>query len=111
VGAGLRAQLYGLGCRRHLCKRSALSPSPPPQPHLYGALQLVQGYMNLKLGVDKVYAEMEEDYDDDIGEVTLEQAIEIIQRNERGRQGMQRAALVKRLRVEEMRQRCVMCDV
>jgi hypothetical protein len=62
--------------------------------------------MNLKLGVDKVYAEMEEDYDDDIGEVTLEQAIEIIQRNERGRQGKQRAALVKRLRVEELRQRC-----
>ena len=69
--------------------------------------QLVQGYMNLKLGVDKVYAEMEEDYDDDIGEVSLEEAIEIIQRNERGRQGKLRAGLVKRLRTEELRQRCV----
>ncbi len=69
--------------------------------------QLVQGYMNLKLGVDKVYAEMEEDYSDDIGEVSLEEAIEIIQRNERGRQGKLRAGLVKRLRVEELRQRCV----
>ena len=67
--------------------------------------------MNLKLGVDKVYAEMEEDFDDDIPEMSLEQAIEIIQRNERGRQGKLRAAIVRRLRVEDLRQRCVCAKV
>ncbi len=66
----------------------------------------MQGYMNLKLGVDKVYAEMDDEDDDDIGELSLEQAIEVIQRNERGRQGKQRALLVQRLRVDSMRLRC-----
>jgi IQ and AAA domain-containing protein len=72
-------------------------------------LQLVQGYMNLKLGVDKVYAEMEEDYEDCVPEVSLEEAINIIQRNERGRQGKARAMLVKRVRESEKRDRCSRC--
>lgn len=71
------------------------------------ASQLVQGYMNLKLGVDKVYAEMEEDYEDCVPDISLEEAINIIQRNERGRQGKQRARLVRHVRDEEKRQRCV----
>lgn len=61
--------------------------------------------MNLKLGVDKVFAEMEEDYEDCVAEMSLEQAIEVIQRNERGRQGALRAQLVKHVREEERRQR------
>lgn len=67
--------------------------------------QLVQGYMNLKLGVDKVFVEMDEDYDDAIVEMTAEQAIEVIKRNERGRQGKQRALLVKEVRADERKQR------
>ncbi len=69
----------------------------------------MQGYMNLKLGVDKVYAEMEEDYEDCVPEVSLEEAINIIQRNERGRQGKARAMLVKRVRESEKRDRCSRC--
>ena len=37
--------------------------------------------------------------------MSIEQAIDIIQRNERGRQGKQRAMLVKELREEEKRRR------
>jgi hypothetical protein len=67
--------------------------------------------MNLKLGVDKVYAEMEEDYEDCVPEVSLEEAINIIQRNERGRQGKARALLVKRVRESEKRDRLVAAAV
>lgn len=63
--------------------------------------------MNLKLGVDKVFAEMEEDYEDCVPELSLEEAINIIQRNERGRQGKMRAQLVKHVREDEKRQRYV----
>lgn len=62
--------------------------------------------MNLKLGVDRVYAEMDEDYEDCVPDMSLEAAIDVIQRNERGRQGKQRARLVKHVREEEKRQRC-----
>ncbi len=65
--------------------------------------RLVQGYMNLKLQTDKVMVENE---DVDVFELlqddmTVEEAIELIQINERGRQGRQRAILVQELREEE----------
>ncbi len=86
---------------------SNLSFVCPVQPNVFilSLLQLVQGYMNLKLGVDRVYAEMDEDYEDCVPDMSLEAAIDVIQRNERGRQGKQRARLVKHVREEEKRQR------
>lgn len=63
--------------------------------------RLVQGYMNLKLQKDKVMVETEEDPDDFFDFLTIEQAMEIIQKNERGRFGKQRALLMKELREEE----------
>lgn len=62
--------------------------------------KLIEGYMQLKLGVDQVPLESKIDEAFDI-EFSLQEAIEIIQRNERGRQGRQRALLVKELREEE----------
>jgi IQ and AAA domain-containing protein len=69
--------------------------------------RLIEGYSNLKLGVAKVPLEDDpfaEDAGGD-GNFTLEEAIEILQRNERGRQGRQRAILVQELREEEKQRR------
>merc|ERR1711991_987146 len=62
--------------------------------------KLIEGYMQLKLGVERVALEAKIDEAIDVN-FSLQEAIEIIQRNERGRQGRQRALLVKELREEE----------
>jgi len=62
--------------------------------------KLIEGYMQLKLGVDRLPLEPRDDNAVNI-HFSIQEAIEIIQRNERGRQGRQRALLVKELREEE----------
>ena len=66
--------------------------------------KIVTGYTKVRHGVEKIMVE-----DDENGEpavkMEMAQSIEIIQRNERGRQGKQRALLVKELREEEKRRR------
>merc|ERR1711991_884069 len=62
--------------------------------------KLIEGYMQLRLGVDQVPLEAKDDEALEIN-FSMEEAIEVIQRNERGRQGRQRALLVKELREEE----------
>merc|ERR1719181_1194980 len=66
--------------------------------------KVIQGYMKLKHGVDKIWVEEEEELEQ-APDMSIEQAIDIIQRNERGRQGKQRAMLVKELREEEKKRR------
>ena len=62
--------------------------------------------MKLKLGADTVPVEdIKTSMDVPTIELTLEQAIEAIQRNERGRQGKQRARFVKELREEDKRRK------
>lgn len=60
-------------------------------------------FMQRLLGVDKVLAELDESNDLDLPGLsfTLEEAVAVIQRNERGRQGKLRAAVWKERRVEE----------
>eukprot|EP01138_Halocafeteria_seosinensis_P012954 gb/GECG01013232.1/.p1 GENE.gb/GECG01013232.1/~~gb/GECG01013232.1/.p1 ORF type:complete len:875 (+),score=137.06 gb/GECG01013232.1/:1-2625(+) len=59
--------------------------------------QLVEGYMTLKLGTDKILVELEDDYEEMTPSLTVNEALSIIMRNERGRQGQQRALTRKRL--------------
>ena len=66
--------------------------------------KLIEGYMQLKLGVDQVPLEPKAEEVVEF-EYSLQEALEIIQRNERGRQGRQRALLVKELREEEKQRR------
>ena len=66
--------------------------------------KLIEGYSHLKLGFKKLPIEDENADDFDI-QFSLNDAIEIIQRNERGRQGRQRASLVQELREEEKQRR------
>lgn len=63
--------------------------------------RLVLGYMRLKNNTDNIFLEDTFDSSLPIEEMTLERAIEIVQRNERGRQGKERAMLVKELRDKE----------
>ena len=63
--------------------------------------------MNLKLSVDRVHVEEDKDLAAAGGDMSLAAAIQIIQRNERGRQGKARAVLMKELREEEKQRRCV----
>ena len=69
--------------------------------------RLIEGYSNLKLGVAKLPLEADPFASGGAAdmEFSLEEAIEIIQRNERGRQGRQRAILVQELREEEKQRR------
>ena len=69
--------------------------------------KLVEGYMHLKLPPPHTaFVEEQEGADDGPSlRYSIDEAIEIIQRNERGRQGMQRALLVKELREEERQRR------
>eukprot|EP00981_Chlorochromonas_danica_P013134 scaffold5903_cov165-Ochromonas_danica.AAC.9 len=62
---------------------------------------IVSGFMHLKHNTEKIL--INDPYDSAIvtETMTLEKAIEIIQRNERGRQGAERAALVRALREKE----------
>lgn len=63
--------------------------------------RIVSGYMRLKHNTDKLY--ISDSYDSAVvmENMTLDRAIEIIQRNERGRQGFERAELVRALREKE----------
>jgi IQ and AAA domain-containing protein len=66
--------------------------------------KLVSGYMQLKLnGCSRVLLEEDAGGDSSTSDMPLDRAIELLQRNERGRQGKQRAQLVKELREEEKR--------
>eukprot|EP00968_Pinguiococcus_pyrenoidosus_P028722 scaffold8065_cov267-Pinguiococcus_pyrenoidosus.AAC.6 len=64
---------------------------------------IVSGYMQLQLKVDSVWVEEADAVDEFAEPMTLEQAIAVIQRNERGRQGKQRALVVEDLRKDEKR--------
>ena len=63
--------------------------------------KLIQGFMNLKLNVRRLELEEDRDIDTTMVEYTLDEALELIQRNERGRQGRARGKLMKELREEE----------
>jgi hypothetical protein len=63
--------------------------------------RILHGYMRLKHNTDKMYITDNFDSAVVVENMTLERAIEIIQRNERGRQGSERAALVRALREKE----------
>ena len=63
--------------------------------------RIVLGYMRLKHNTDKMYITDNFDSAVVVENMTLERAIEIIQRNERGRQGNERAMLVKVMREKE----------
>jgi IQ and AAA domain-containing protein len=63
--------------------------------------RIVLGYMRLKHNTDKMYIADHFDSAVVVENMTLERAIEIIQRNERGRQGLERAVLVRVLREKE----------
>jgi len=66
---------------------------------------LVSGYMQLKLGVDRVVAELDDSAVLDIPGLAFSaaEAIAIIQRAERGRQGKMRTAIWRERRLEEAR--------
>lgn len=70
-------------------------------PSLLPRWQLVQGYLTLKLGVDTLPVEERDEEDVFALDMTIDDAIAIIQRNERGRQGRQRALMTKEVREEE----------
>jgi hypothetical protein len=63
--------------------------------------RLISGYMRLKHNTDKFFLPDVLDLGSVVESMTVDKAIEIIQRNERGRQGAERAALVKELREKE----------
>ena len=63
--------------------------------------RLLSGYMKLKHGTSDIFIEDTFHSAMPLDEMTVEKAIEIIQRNERGRQGKERAILVKELREKE----------
>lgn len=63
--------------------------------------RLVLGYMQLKLNTTNVYLDDQFTAALPSEDMTLEKAIEIIQRNERGRQGVERARMVKDVRDKE----------
>mmetsp|Transcript_22524 Transcript_22524/g.32908 ORF Transcript_22524/g.32908 Transcript_22524/m.32908 type:complete len:897 (-) Transcript_22524:73-2763(-) len=67
--------------------------------------RLVLGYMRLKLNNDNFYLEDHFTAALPSEDMTLEKAIEIIQRNERGRQGQERARLVRDVRDKERQNR------
>ena len=66
--------------------------------------KIVTQYMKLRANVESMPVE-DLDEEEAVSTMTVEQAMEIVQRNERGRQGKQRALLVKELRQEERRRR------
>jgi hypothetical protein len=67
--------------------------------------RLVKGYMKLKHGVDSIQLDAikvaQAAIAGGVGVLSLDEAIAVIQRNERGRQGRQRGLLVQELREEE----------
>ena len=67
--------------------------------------RLVSGYMRLKHNTDAIYIEDEFDVSQASQGMTVDRAIEIIQRHERGRQGWERASMVRDLREKEKQNR------
>lgn len=63
--------------------------------------RIVYGYMRLKHNTDKMYIPDMYDAAALVDSMTLDRAIDIIQRNERGRQGFERSQLVRTLREKE----------
>lgn len=66
--------------------------------------RLVKGYMKLKHGVDAIYLDeldLQKQQQLAPAVLSLDEALAVIQRNERGRQGRQRGVLVRELREEE----------
>ena len=61
--------------------------------------------MKLKHGTDRLFIPDPYETAATVEVMTLERAVEIIQRNERGRQGAERAALVRDLRDKERQSR------
>ena len=57
--------------------------------------------MKINLGVDTIYPEREEIDEEPWPNMTLEEAINILQRNERGRQGKERTAYIKAMKAKE----------
>lgn len=57
--------------------------------------RLVSGYMRLKHNTDEIFVPDDYETPVTIENMTIERAIEIIQRNERGRQGAQRVQTIK----------------
>lgn len=66
--------------------------------------KIVESYMKVRHGVERMPVDDDDGGDGNV-KMELSSAIEIIQRNERGRQGLQRALLVKELREEEKRRK------
>lgn len=63
--------------------------------------RLILGYMRLKLNTDNIFLDDQFTSALPIDDMTLDKAIDIIQRNERGRQGTERAKLTKEVREKE----------
>ena len=63
--------------------------------------RIVSGYMRLKHNTDNFFVPDLYEASGAVDAMTLDKAIEIIQRNERGRQGFERASLVRHLREKE----------
>ena len=68
---------------------------------IYQRDRIVTGYMRLKHNSDNFFIPNIYESSGSADAMTLDKAIEIIQRNERGRQGYERAALVRHLREKE----------
>ena len=63
--------------------------------------RLVSGYMKLKHNHDKLFIPDKYAANTFLEPMTVDKAIEVIQRNERGRQGKERSCLVRELREKE----------
>jgi hypothetical protein len=63
--------------------------------------RIITGYMKLKHNVDKIHLPDPYDSSTAMEAMTLDRAIEIIQRNERGRQGQARAGVVRSIKEKE----------
>jgi hypothetical protein len=67
--------------------------------------KLVVALMQHRLGLETVPVQEPTDINKPLLQFTLEEAVAVLQRNERGRQGMNRAMLIKQLREEEMQRK------
>ena len=65
----------------------------------------VHGYMQIKLNTTDIYIDDEFGMNKPVEGMTLDKAIEIIQRNERGRQGHERFRLIQEVREKEKNNR------
>eukprot|EP00753_Platysulcus_tardus_P020054 PLAT7719.1.p1 GENE.PLAT7719.1~~PLAT7719.1.p1 ORF type:complete len:919 (+),score=579.46 PLAT7719.1:53-2758(+) len=72
---------------------------------LQGRDRMVLGLNRVKHGVDEILLPSAEELEDMEDEMSIEEAIAIIQRNERGRQGRERVQLMKEIREDDRRRR------